>query len=358
MSVGIVGLPNAGKTALFNALSRSGALVASYAFATVEPNVREVPLSDPRLDEFARLSKSRKIVPATVRFVDLAGLPEGASRGEGLGNRFLYHVRDVDAVVHVVRGYHDEIEEIDPVRDAELVETELKLYDLEILGRETDKARTAAKSGDGAAVERVKALEAVETELNQEIIPDRQQLAERLAALAPDMRLLILKPTLFVLNVDDDEAAASKAESGLAAWAAERNLPPVLKVNALIEAELSELDPEEAREFANEMGLEGGSLDRIIRASFEMLGLITFFTSGEKETRAWPIRKGLTAPQAAGKIHTDFERGFIKADVIHEQDFIDAQGSFSAARDAGTLRVEGRDYIFQDGDVVIFKFNV
>jgi len=360
LGVGIVGLPNTGKTTLFNALSRSGALVASYPYATIEPNERVVPVSDPRLTEFTRLAESARMVPATVRFIDIAGLAEGASRGEGLGNRFLSNIREVDAVVHVVRGFRRDgssprAEAIDPVRDVELIETELRLYDLEILGRELSKVRRLAKSGSRECVERAKALEAIEEEISSDVMSDRASVARELALLAPDMNLLILKPTLIVLNVDESSDDSTKNERRLREWAGPHGVP-VLAVNALLEAELSELDPEDAALFAEEMGVAEESLDRVVRASFELLGLITFFTAGPEESRAWPIRAGLTASQAAGKIHSDFERGFIKAEVIHQDDFLSA-GSFPAAREAGTLRLEGRDYVVLDGDVIIFKFN-
>lgn len=359
LEVGIVGLPNSGKTTLFNALSRSGALVAAYPYATIEPNVRVVPVCDPRLDEFARLTESARIVPASVRFVDIAGLAEGASRGEGIGNKFLSNIRDVDAVVHVVRGFKagDETEKacaVDPVRDVELIETELRLYDLEIIERALTKARNLAKSGAADCLERVKALEQVEEAVSSDAISDRSATARELELHAPDMKLLILKPTLLVLNVDEPGVDSDRNERELRDWAQPRGMS-VLTVNALVEAELTELEPEDAALFAAEMGIVEGSLDRIIRASYEMLGLITFFTVGPDESKAWPIRAGLTAAQAAGKIHSDFEQGFVKAEVVHQDDFLRV-GSFTAARQEGTFRLEGRDYIVQDGDVVVFKF--
>jgi ribosome-binding ATPase len=360
LGVGIVGLPNSGKTTLFNALSRSGALVASYPYATIEPNVRVVSVSDPRLTEFARLTESARIVPSTVRFVDIAGLAEGASRGEGIGNRFLSNIRDADALLHVVRGFKrgdglSKEDAVDPVRDVELIETELRLYDLEIMGRELAKARHLAKSGAADCLERVRALERIEEAISSETMPDRESVALELESLAPDMKLLTLKPTLLVLNVDEPCDESDRHERELWDWA-ERNGMRVLAVNALIEAELSELDPEDAVLFAEEMGIEEGGLDRIVSASYDMLGLITFFTTGPDESRAWPIRAGLTAAQAAGKIHSDFEAGFVKAEVVHEDDYLVAEGSYAAAREAGTFRLEGRDYVVQDGDVIIFKF--
>ncbi|MBN2168717.1 MAG: redox-regulated ATPase YchF [Actinobacteria bacterium] len=359
LGVGIVGLPNTGKTTLFNALSRAGAQVASYPFATKEPNVGVVTVPDSRLEEFAEITESARMVPATVRFIDIAGLAMGASKGEGLGNRFLAGIREVDAIVHVVRGFEEDgvscgSGEADPVRDVELLETELLLSDLEILGRELTKARKAAKKGAAECSERVAALEKIEEEISSEIVTDRKSIALELSRLAPDMGLLTLKPTLIVLNVDESNSGSGSHESGLREWAEPRGIP-VLVVNALIEAELAELDLEDAALFAEEMGIKEESLARIARASYDLLGLITFFTVGPDESKAWPIRNGSTAAQAAGKIHTDFERGFIKAEVVSRDDFVSSR-SFSAAREAGTFRLEGRDYIVQDGDVIVFKF--
>ncbi|PKQ27718.1 MAG: redox-regulated ATPase YchF [Candidatus Anoxymicrobium japonicum] len=359
LKVGIVGLPNAGKTTLFNALSRGGALVASYPFATIEPNTGVVSVPDPRLAQFSRLADSARIVPATVRFIDIAGLVEGASKGEGLGNRFLASIREVDAVAHVVRGFEAEdvshvVGATNPARDAELIETELRLSDLEILARELKKARSAAKDGVRESVERVEALEKIEERISSEVISDRASVARELALHAPDTGLLILKPTVIVLNIDEPGDVSARFEREMNEWAQPRGIP-VLSVNARIEAELADLDPEEATLFAREMGIEEESLGRIVSASYELLGLITFFTVGPKESRAWPIRAGSTARQAAGRIHTDFERGFIKAEVVPGKSFISC-GSVPAAREAGAFRLEGREYIVQDGDVINFKF--
>lgn len=352
-------MPNSGKTTLFNALSRAGAPVASYAFSTKEPNVSVVPVSDPRLDEFGVLTESARIVPATIRFIDIAGLASGASKGEGLGNRFLASIREVDAVVHVVRcfeadDYSGGTGEVDPVRDVELLQTELQLSDIEIMNRELEKSRKAAKKGGKECLDRVASLEKIEEAISSDEICDRESLAAELAVLAPDMGLLTLKPTLIVLNSNESAGGTERLESDMRQWADSRGIP-VLSVNALVEAELAELDTEDAALFAEEMGVEEESLARIVRASYDLLGLITFFTVGPDESKAWPIREGTKASQAAGKIHSDLERGFIKAEVVSRDDFVSCK-SFTAARDAGTLRLEGRDYVVQDGDVVVFKF--
>lgn len=359
LKVGIVGLPNVGKTTLFNALSKVGAQVASYPFTTVEPNVGVVPVPDERLAKVADLAGCRKRVPSSVQFVDIAGLVEGASKGEGLGNRFLANIREVDAVLHVIRAF--EISDVshvsggvDPVRDAELIETELKVADLEVLSRMISKARQAAKSGDKVCLARVKALESLEEIISEGDTAGYDKARDLEAEMDPGSGLISLKPSIIILNTGEEGARSDEYSHGIREWAAVRGMP-VLEVCAKVESELAELDPEEALEFEREMGIAEESLDRIVWASYELLGLITFFSIDSGECRAWPVPKGTHAQAAAGQIHTDFEKGFVKAEIVHYPDFVSC-GCFSAARDAGSLRVEGRDYVVCDGDVIHFKF--
>lgn len=359
LRVGIVGLPNAGKTTLFNALSRAGALIAPYPFTTVEPNVGVVSVPDPRLEAVADLAGCDRRVPATVRFIDIAGLVEGASKGEGLGNRFLANIREVDAVVHVVRGFESGSVahvggSVDPERDTELIDTELRLADIDALGRMIGKARRDAKSGDRACRARLEGLCELDDMIGGECITNRELAASRMEELTPEQGLLSLKPTLVVLNVGEDATESARFEAEIRAWSETQGFP-MLVVNAEVEAELAELEPDEAAEFEMEMGIDEESLSRIVRASYEMLGLETFFSIDSGECRAWPIPKGSSAAFAAGRIHSDFERGFVKAEVVHYDDFVSC-GCFADARDMGQLRVEGRDYIVQDGDVIHFKF--
>lgn len=359
LQVGIVGLPNAGKTTLFNALSRVGAAVASYPFTTVEPNVGVVPVPDERLDRVADLAGCARRVPATVRLVDIAGLVEGASKGEGLGNRFLANIREVDAVAHVVRGFESGgvshvAGSVDPVRDAELIETELRLADLEVLGRMVDKTERDAKSGDMGCRSRLEALRAAEEVIGGGGATGKEPALRRLDELSPGSGLLSPKPALVVLNVGEDRDGAARREGEMREWAGCRGFP-LLVVNAEVEAELAELEPDEAAEFEAEMGITEESLPRVVKACYELLELITFFSIDSGECRAWSVRRGSHASHAAGRIHTDFEKGFVKAEVVHYEDFLSC-GCFSSAREAGHLKVEGRDYVVLDGDVMHFKF--
>ncbi|WP_306118445.1 MULTISPECIES: redox-regulated ATPase YchF [unclassified Roseitalea] len=362
---GIVGLPNVGKSTLFNALTKTAAAqAANYPFCTIEPNTGEVAVPDPRLREIAAIAKSKEVVPTRISFVDIAGLVRGASRGEGLGNQFLANIREVDAIVHVLRCFADDdvthVEgRVDPVADAETVETELMLSDLDSLERRIVQVRKRATGKDKEATTILPVMERA-LALLQDSRPVRLMLdgiaAEDLAILK-SLNLLTSKPVLYVSNVAEDEAATGNAQSeAVEKMAAEQGASSVV-ISAAIEAEIAQLDADEAAEFLDTLGLEEPGLDRLIRAGYELLDLITFFTAGPKETRAWTVGKGARAPQAAGQIHTDFEKGFIRAQTIAFDDYV-ALGGETAAKEAGKARDEGKDYVVRDGDVMLFKFNV
>jgi GTP-binding protein YchF len=362
---GIVGLPNVGKSTLFNALTRTAAAqAANYPFCTIEPNTGEVAVPDPRLDRIAAVARSKDIVPTRISFVDIAGLVRGASRGEGLGNQFLANIREVDAIVHVLRCFsNDDITHvegrIDPVADAQTVETELMLADLESLERRIVQYRKRASGKDKEALAVLPIMEGA-LELLQAGKPARL-LRPRLNAeelkILDGLNLLTSKPVLFVCNVaEEDAATGNEWTRAVEEMAASQGAGTVI-ISAAIEAELAQLPEAEQREFLESIGLEEPGLDRLIRAGYKLLHLITYFTAGPKETRAWTIEAGTKAPQAAGVIHTDFERGFIRAQTISYDDFVTLGGEV-AAREAGKARDEGKDYVVQDGDVMLFRFNV
>jgi ribosome-binding ATPase len=362
---GIVGLPNVGKSTLFNALTRTAAAqAANYPFCTIEPNTGEVAVPDPRLKKIAETAGSKEIVPTRISFVDIAGLVRGASKGEGLGNQFLANIREVDAIVHVLRCFEDDdithVEgRIDPVADAETVETELMLADLESLDRRVAQIRKRATGKDKEAMAVLPVMERA-LALLQDGKPVRLVTAELDAEgmrILRSLNLLTSKPVLYVCNVAEGDAAGGNEHTAAAEKTAAEQGAKTVVISAAIEAEVAQLPDEEAAEYLEAMGLHEPGLDRLIRAGYELLDLITFFTAGPKEARAWTVQKGAKAPQAAGVIHTDFERGFIRAQTIAYEDFV-ALGGETAARDAGKARDEGKEYVVQDGDVMLFKFNV
>jgi ribosome-binding ATPase len=359
---GIVGLPNVGKSTLFNALTATvAAQAANYPFCTIEPNVGRVAVPDKRLTVLAEIGKSQKIVPTSLEFVDIAGLVRGASKGEGLGNQFLANIREVDAIVHVLRCFEDDdvthVEgSIDPVRDAETVETELMLADLESLTKRVPLLQKKAKTNDKQAVADLALIEPLIAALEAGR-PARAAIPKGEEEAVKRLNLLTSKPVLYVCNVEESAAATGNAQSArVAEMAASQGAKHVI-ISAAIEAEVSQLPEEDRAGFLADLGLEDSGLDRIIRAGFALLGLITYFTVGPKETRAWTIVKGTKGPGAAGVIHGDFERGFIAAETIAYDDYVANKGE-AGAREAGKLRVEGKEYVVKDGDVLLFRFNV
>ncbi len=360
---GIVGLPNVGKSTLFNALTETAAAAAAnFPFCTIEPNVGRVPVPDPRLARVAAAAKSAKVTPTFLEFVDIAGLVRGASKGEGLGNKFLANIREVEAIAHVLRCFDGDVTHVeasvDPIRDAETVETELLIADLESVERQLESATKRARGGDKEAKARLPVLEAVHAVLAEGRPARQATLTGEQRAQLRALHLLTAKPVLYVANVDEDSAAEGNAHSArLAARAAETGAGFVV-VSAAIEAELAQLaDPEEKAEYLSSLGLAETGLARVIHAGYALLDLVTFFTAGPKEARAWTVRRGARAPEAAGVIHSDFERGFIRAETIAYDDFVACDGE-QGAKEAGKMRVEGRDYVVRDGDVFHFRFNV
>jgi len=359
---GIVGLPNVGKSTLFNALTQAqNAAAANYPFCTIDPNVGVVPVPDPRLDVISAIAQPAKIVPTTVEFVDIAGLVAGASKGEGLGNQFLAHIRETDAVAHVVRCFEDDdvvhvAGRVRPADDIEIIHTELALADLETVERAFTRAEKASKAGDKDAIRLRELLRHVRTELDagrsaRAAVPGRED-----RRLLRELHLITMKPLMYVANVAEHGFTNNPHLDAVRELAA-REGAEVVPVCAAIEAEIAQLDAADRAEFLRDLGLAEPGLDRVIRAAYRLLGLETFFTAGPKEVRAWTVRQGATAPQAAGEIHTDFEKGFIRAEVIAYDDYVNYEGE-QGAREAGRLRLEGKEYVVQEGDVMHFRFNV
>ena len=364
MKLGIVGLPNVGKSTLFNSLTKSGAESANYPFCTIDPNVGIVPVPDARVDHLADMYHSKKVIPAVIEFVDIAGLVKGASKGEGLGNQFLANIREVDAIVHVVRCFEDSnIVHVDgsvnPLRDIETINFELIFSDIEVLDRRIAKSTRGARN-DKALAHEVEFLQKVKAHLEDGKLAKTFQVDdEDDQAILNSCNLLTIKPVIFAANVNEDELALEEENEYVAAVRkyADEVDAKVFVVCAQIEQEISELDDDEKKEFLEDLGLEESGLEKLIAASYSLLGLISFLTSGEDETRAWTIKKGTKAPQAAGKIHTDFERGFICAEVVSYDDLIE-HGSMHACKEKGLVRQEGKEYIVKDGDIIVFRFNV
>ncbi len=365
MKLGIVGLPNVGKSTLFNSLTKAGAESANYPFCTIDPNVGVVAVPDERLKKLGDLYHSKKVTPAVIEFVDIAGLVKGASKGEGLGNQFLANIREVDAIVHVVRCFEDtnivHVDgSIDPVRDIETINLELVFSDLEILERRIAKTAKSARMDKEAAKE-LPILEKLKAHLEEGKLAKSLLFEdEEEAAFVKSLNLLTAKPVIFAANVAEDDLADDGATNSFVQQVkdyAKGMDSEVFVICAQIEQEIAELDDEEKAMFLEELGLKESGLEKLIKASYKLLGLISYLTSGEDETRAWTIKKGTKAPQAAGKIHTDFERGFIKAEVVNYQDLLDL-GSLAAAKEKGLVGIEGKDYVVKDGDVILFRFNV